>query len=656
MDAIETALAYRRRGWMPVPIPYRKKGPRIDDWPKLRLGEAEIKEQFDGRKLNVGIILGPASGNLVDIDLDCTEAIRLARFFLPPTDSIFGRESKPASHWIYSSNLATEKFLEPKSGVTLLEIRGNCTNGKAVQTVFPGSTHPGGETIDWVKNGDPLTVTPGSRLREAVAKLAAACLLARHFPPGPTGSEAGGRHEATLTLVAFLTRSNWDENSATRFVSAVLCGVGIDCYDAKVGELAANAAERSGDPSQPLRGFPKMAEIFGSEVAQKAARWLDIRPIGHDKQDTEQQPLNPFDPSTVISQMIPPRRWLVDQWVPEGKVTALYGDGGTGKSLLAQQLMTACALGHDWLGLKTTPGRAIGLFCEDDNDELKRRQEAINRAMTVEFHQLGDMRWISRTGDENLLMTFGQDNVGSLSSLWHRLREAAQGFAAKLIVIDTAADTFGGNENIRPQVRQFVSQALGGLCKDTGASVLLCAHPSLAGMANSSGSGGSTAWNNSVRSRLYLDRVKPDEGGDPAAIENLRTLHRKKANYSSAGAEALLRWQDGAFIAESVDDAATILGDMQHQAKMNRHEAAFLNALDAIIARGQAASDSVYSGVYAPKMMVGMKETKGMTKAEIEQAMKRLFNKGVIKADTVVGQTACRHPRRGIGRNLSVVD
>ena len=32
----------------------------------------------------------------------------------------------------------------------------------------------------------------------------------------------------------------------------------------------------------------------------------------------------------------PPRRFIVDQWIPAGCVTSLYGPGGIGKTLLAQ--------------------------------------------------------------------------------------------------------------------------------------------------------------------------------------------------------------------------------------------------------------------------------------------------------------------------------
>ncbi len=49
--------------------------------------------------------------------------------------------------------------------------------------------------------------------------------------------------------------------------------------------------------------------------------------------------------SEFEGEVIPERRWLVPDWIPQGQVTLLGGDGGVGKSLLAQQLMTSLALG-----------------------------------------------------------------------------------------------------------------------------------------------------------------------------------------------------------------------------------------------------------------------------------------------------------------------
>lgn len=244
----------------------------------------------------------------------------------------------------------------------------------------------------------------------------------------------------------------------------------------------------------------------------------------------------------------PARRWNVQDWVPRGVVTAVYGDGGMGKTLAAQQLLTSTALGADWCGLPATPGRALGIFCEDDENELHRRQEAINRAYGCSMADLADLRMVTRFGGDNAMVRYDAGS-GSLTDFHGKVVEACAGWQPDLLVLDTAADLYPDNENDRGKVRWFVQHALGQIARSYNCGVVLLAHPSQSGLQSGTGAGGSTAWNNTVRSRLYLER----EGGE-MADPNARTLSRKKANY--AGPETALRlvWRDGAFLRE---DAAT---------------------------------------------------------------------------------------------------
>jgi RecA-family ATPase len=110
-----------------------------------------------------------------------------------------------------------------------------------------------------------------------------------------------------------------------------------------------------------------------------------------------------------------------------------------------------------------------------------------------------------------------------------------------LVVLDTAADLYAGNENDRAQVNRFVKAYCERIAIETGAAVLLCAHPSRDGLRSGEGSAGSTAWSNAVRSRLYLHRDNED---DP----DHRTLELKKANLARSGVTLNLRWQDGVFV------------------------------------------------------------------------------------------------------------
>ena len=159
----------------------------------------------------------------MDVDLDCPEAIALAKALLPATQAQFGRKSKPASHYLYRCDFADVidkaalQFKEPPSKGMLVELRVG-GGGSGAQTVFPGSTHESGEAIEWVpgKNREPVHVD-ARRLKSAVARLAAGSLLVRHWPND-------GRHDLALTLGGFLARAGWTPEDVGAFFEAVARG------------------------------------------------------------------------------------------------------------------------------------------------------------------------------------------------------------------------------------------------------------------------------------------------------------------------------------------------------------------------------------------------------------------------------------------------
>lgn len=141
-------------------------------------------------------------------------------------------------------------------------------------------------------------------------------------------------------------------------------------------------------------------------------------------------------------------------------------------------------------------------------------------------------------------MVFDNKDIGKLTHCFEELLEDIKLFQPKLVVLDTAADLFGGNENNRSHVRQFIQSCCGKIVKVIKGAVLLCAHPSDSGIIRKTGTGGSTAWNNTVRSRWYLS--KPDKAD---ASGNERVLCRKKSNYSASNEEKIsFYWHNGAFV------------------------------------------------------------------------------------------------------------
>lgn len=320
---------------------------------------------------------------------------------------------------------------------------------------------------------------------------------------------------------------------------------------------------------------------------------------------------------------IPERRWLVRDWIPEGQVTMVYGDGGVGKTLAVQQLMTAAALGRGWLGLPVTPCKVFGLFCEDDEEELHRRQALINQSYDCSFADLeSNMCWMSMVGVDTGLADFTQYGDPQPASAYHRLVTTAINFGAGLVVIDSLQNVYSGNENIRPLTVWFV-RLLQDLAQGIAGSVVITAHPSLSGLSSGSGMSGSTSWNNACRSRLYLHR--PDK--DVAADETERILTRKKANYAGAGDSLTLNWRDGVLVANPPPDG--VFAGMEGR----NAERVFLDQLAALTIEGRHLSENSHSGNYAPKLFAKRPDREGFNRPDFAKAMERLFVDSRIRVE-----------------------
>jgi RecA-family ATPase len=251
-----------------------------------------------------------------------------------------------------------------------------------------------------------------------------------------------------------------------------------------------------------------------------------------------------INPGNWQGRKAPSRQWQVEGCLPVGNVSLLSGDGGIGKTILLLQLCIAAATGKDWLGIKPKPGRAIYLSCEDDHDELWRRTEDIAAAFDVEMADIGENAiWIDRVGKDSKLIEFERfTGKPDSTNLWMRLMVRARSFGATYIVIDTATQTFGGNQNNETQVAAYINQ-LRRLAIAIQGAVILTKHPSLSGRGNGTGMSGTVAWENSVRSRLYFRKNK----------SGIRELVGMKSNYGLPLEPIALRYERGVFVPMTPD-------------------------------------------------------------------------------------------------------
>ncbi len=330
--------------------------------------------------------------------------------------------------------------------------------------------------------------------------------------------------------------------------------------------------------------------------------------------------------SSFAEMDVPTRPWLVPDLIPDRTVTMLTGDGGVGKSLLAKQLAVAVCTGTDWIGTLPEYGPVLYLSAEDDIDEVHRRLAAVVADRDISLADLGSLHIVSLAGRDAVLgAPEGRSSIIVGTPLWAAIEDQIEAVRPRLVVVDNLADAFAGNENSRTEARQFVGLLRAAAIK-FDLAVLLIAHPSLTGISSGTGSSGSTAWSNSVRSRLYLDRAKADDGDEPDP--DLRVLRTMKANYAATGAEIRMRWEKGRFRANG--STATTFDRIAADAKADR---VFLDLLRSYDAQGRDVSPNP-SRTYAPTLFAQDPDAAGIRNKAFATAMSRLLKDGKIKIET----------------------
>jgi hypothetical protein len=343
--------------------------------------------------------------------------------------------------------------------------------------------------------------------------------------------------------------------------------------------------------------------------------------IGDDEEAAERRSLRDcrIDAASLEGKPVPDREWQVHGLIPAKNVTLLYGDGGTGKSLLALQLGVAVVTGKPFFGHAVKQGRVEFITAEDSVDEMHRRLADIGRASGVPLGALAGLH-LTSLADKDAMLAVAADSRGgalAVTALYGEMESVIADMRPALVVLDTLADVFGGNEIIRAQARQFIGM-LRRLCLSYDCTIIVLAHPSLAGMDK--GTSGSTAWGNSVRSRLYFKRIHESDGSEQD--EDARVLSVGKSNYGRVGLEIRTQWRAGIF--------ASTGGGGDPMVTAAKAERVFLDLLAKYAAQNRYVSVSEGKS-YAPFIFRSDAVKEGVGKVALKDAMLRLLNRKRIE-------------------------
>ena len=239
--------------------------------------------------------------------------------------------------------------------------------------------------------------------------------------------------------------------------------------------------------------------------------------------------------------------WVVDGWLPGGRVSLLTGKGGGGKSKLALMLAAQLAMNTEthsgearlWMEGGPTlgrPGRVVFASWEDDRATMRWRLCDWPHAVPVSKrgrhfdasdtlpHLLGDRLVFRDLAGHGPLWSLDPNNngsrhttIGDLTPLGRQLRDDAA--SANLLIVDPLAGAFACNENDRGQVRTFMA-SWDAWARETGCAVLFIAHPAKADSGESAEYSGSTDWFGAARAVLTLGRKSDDKTTRFQCIKN----------------------------------------------------------------------------------------------------------------------------------------
>lgn len=380
-------------------------------------------------------------------------------------------------------------------------------------------------------------------------------------------------------------------------------------------------------------------------VMLDAAEFMSRKPVA-DLPETIAQQSRVLDFRSLAGKKAPARHWFRQDWLGSG-MTLLPGKGGEGKSGLAQHEATCGALGRPYFSGECDPYKSLVWNCEDEHDDLWRRQERICAYEEIDIDTLADRMVVeSRYGCDNALMA---EVRGELlrTRLLEDLRQQVNDHQIDVLWLDNAAHALAGNHDDRAQVTQFIN-ALNGLVTGRPFAVVVLAHVS---RAQGSEFTGSVAWENAARMRWYLGSKLPDQQSDGDSDQggaDLRYLCKRKSNYSARD-YVRFSMHDGLLVPDAMQ--AGHVGGLVSALDEQRADELCIAGFKSLRTMGLHPTDGKTSPDYLPSQIAAKGLASGYSKSDIARAMNRLMARGTFSRG-VVGKYANRSPKEGLVLNL----
>ena len=240
-----------------LPVKPGEKATRFPDWPNAKPTLTDFDENDNVAERLDGI---------VDVDCDSPLTRAAATRLLLETSRKHGRPSAGTTHYFYIAVEGTPKpevFKDTEGGV-LVEIRhGNNQYTLIPPSVLARKDDPSKTEVLEGRDGAPGRVSFDG-LRESVAALATAALLAKNWP-------SGSRHDCAMAVAGFLISRELDEELINLIVKTA-------AELAKDGEIddrltAVRSSIATFQKGGKTTGLPRLGSIIGDDVVKRLRAW-----------------------------------------------------------------------------------------------------------------------------------------------------------------------------------------------------------------------------------------------------------------------------------------------------------------------------------------------------------------------------------------------
>lgn len=173
---------------------------------------------------------------------------------------------------------------------------------------------------------------------------------------------------------------------------------------------------------------------------------------------------------------IQPARWLIKNVLEDDALATLIAEPGSGKTFVALDWAARIATGTEWFGRRVTQGPVVYVAGEGHSG-ISRRLHGWSLAHGVSLDAaplyVSNRAAALNASEGYMAVSDALESLGNVSP--------------RLLIVDTLARNFAGNENSSEEMGAFVA-ALDALRRPLGASVLVVHHSGLGGAERGRGS------------------------------------------------------------------------------------------------------------------------------------------------------------------------